>query len=390
MNRSCFHLSLIVVCLSTCMACQPGGADVGPPMPEATATPAPTATPSPIPPTPTPTPTPTPLPPIAPPPLPSAGLSNIYGRVLRRGEPFAGLSLVLFGRNAGDNQSFIHEYVISDAEGIFVFADLPPREVFDLRADLTGSGIAGQAGAIERTLLSVGPDESLNIGEFYLLPIDLALLEPGREDIIAESLPVLRWEPYPGAAFYHLELEPLYGRVIGMYTRMELDVEETSLAIEQPLMACTYGWDVTAFSEEGIPLARTDAFLVDDSLDFFQCFDGIFRIENPDLISCSIELIYPPNNATLSPAEGNAGFAWEPNPHAEQYFISLARIANASNYPVFEPIYAGFVTLRPDGSADTTGMPYLTPGRYRWYVTALHEDVAFASSPRTSWYFTIR
>ena len=264
MNRFQVNHVLILVCLLACAACQPGGAEVSPAVPDFTATPEPTATPSPIPPTPT----PTPLPPIAPPPLPSAGLSNIYGRVLWHGEPFAGLSLVLFGRNPGDNQSFIHEYVISDAEGIFVFADLPPREVFDLQADLTGSGIAGQAGAIERTL-SVGPDESLNVGEFYLLPTDLTLLEPGREDIIAESLPVLSWEPYPGAASYHLELEPLYDWPIGMYTRMELEVEETSLAIEQPLMACTYGWDVTAFSEEGIPLARTDAFLVDDSLDFF-------------------------------------------------------------------------------------------------------------------------
>ena len=376
---------LILVCLLACAACQPGGAEVSPTVPDFTATPEPTATPSPNPPTPI----PTPLPPIAPPPLPSAGLSTIYGRVLWQGEPFAGLSLILMGRNPGDNPGSIFEYAISDAEGIFVFADLPPREVFELRADLEESGIAGQAGALERTL-SVGPDEGLNVGEFYLLPTDLALLEPGREDTIAESLPVLRWEPYPGAASYHLELEPLYGQVIGMYTRMELDVEETSLAIEQPLMACTYGWDVTAFSEEGIPLARTDAFFVDDIYDFFQRFDGIFHVENPDLISCSIELIYPPNDATLSPAEGNAGFAWEPNPHADQYFISLVRIANASNYPDFEPIYAGYVTLRPDGSADTTGMPYLTPGRYRWYVTALHEDVAFASSPRTSWYFTIR
>lgn len=383
MNSAPFCLSLIVVCLLTSTACQPDVVEVSPTMVEATATSAATATLTPIPPTPT----PTPLPSIAAPLPPTGGMATIYGRVLMQGQPYAGLTLVLSGSSSGENSRYIREEAVSGEDGVFLIADVPPGENYTLRADVEESGLTGEATAQEQTL-SVGPDENLSVGEFPLLATDLVLLEPERESIISGAMPVLRWEPYPGAASYHLELEPLYG----MPTRMELDTTESSLALDEPLMACTYGWDVTAYDEDGFPLARTDAFFVDDSYAFNQRFDGIFRIENPELISCSIELVYPPLHGILTPAQGNAGFEWEPNPHAEYYVLHIIRRIEADGTLVYNRVYDGEVSVQADGTLEMTAVPYLTPGKYTWYVTAVREGVVFASSPtgQYQWSFTIR
>lgn len=383
MNCSRFCLSLIVVCGLACAACQASGEEVRPATAEASATPAPTATPTPIPPTPT----PTPLPPITEPMPPAAGMATVYGRVLRQGQPYAGLALVLYGSSSGENSRYIREEVISGEDGVFLFADVPPGSNYTLRADLEESGLVGEAAAQDQTL-AVGPDESLSVGEFPLLATDLVLLEPERESVISDAMPVLRWDPYPGAASYHLELEPLYG----MSTPMELDTTESSFELGEPLMACTYGWDVTAYDEDGFPLARTDAFFIDDVYAFYERFDGIFRIENPDLISCFVELVYPPLHNILTPAQGNAGFEWEPNPHAEYYVLHIIRRIEADGTLVYERVYNGEVNVRADGTVEMTAVPYLTPGKYTWYVTAVRDGVVFASSPtgQYQWSFTIR
>jgi len=336
-------------------------------------------------PTPTPTPTPTLLPTIAPPPAPSAGNANIYGRVLWQGKPCAGVVLTLSGL-PNDISGFMLEIVTSDENGLFLFANIPPPKsdyTFGMWTEKTDF-LAGKANAPDIDV-SVEPNENYNIGEYYLLSTDLVLLSPERGSTISDSNPSLIWEPYPGASYYHLELEQL----LGNYTNMELDIEETQIDIDLPLMACTYGWDITAYSETGIPLAKTDAEFVDDPLAFYERFDGLFTIENDALPSCFINLIYPPDYATLSVAEGNAGFLWEAHPLATSYRIFGNRTHDASgNISIRRNVIFETIEIMEDGSFTTTDLPQLARGQYNWRVIAYFDGAIIAGS--STWDFTIR
>lgn len=224
------------------------------PTPTATSTITPSPTPSPMP---TATAAPTPLPTIVPPPPPSPGTANVYGRVVWQGLPVEGVQMSLVGQ--WEQGGRYREYTESDSDGVFRFPDVPPGEGYVLAALIEYSDLdlpEGSVGALG-VGLSVLPDSNLDHGSYYLIATDLTLLSPARESTLSDPTLSLNWEPYPGAAYYHVELKQWNGN----YADSEIDTPETELELELPPLNCPYGWDVTAYSESGIPLARSDSAL---------------------------------------------------------------------------------------------------------------------------------
>ena len=348
------------------------------PTPTATSTITPSPTPSP---TPTATAAPTPLPTIVPPPPPSPGTANVYGRVVWQGLPVEGVRMRLIGPYVWGGR--YRERTDSDSDGVFRFPDVPPGEAYELAGIIEDSDLdlpAGSVGASEATF-SVVPDSNLDLGSYYLIATDLTLLWPPRRSTLSDLS--LSWEPYPGAAYYHVELKQWNGN----YADSEIDTPETELELELPLLNCSYGWDVTAYSESGIPLARSDSAFVDDSDDFWQRYDGLFTIHNASLPSCGIALISPADSEVIV-GGWNVEFIWEPNPLATGYVGSLTRIRDAAGNMDFELYDFGFV-VQEDGSLAGAGLPSLPRGQYNWEIMAWCEDGRSIATSGLR-YFTIR
>jgi hypothetical protein len=273
-----------------------------------------------------------------------------------------------------DDVTYYGDYVDTDTRGRFVFRNVPAGE-FSLGAGTFDSSeqdrLAGIASAIDVTL-SVPAGVNLNFGEFYLVETDLTLLSPRRESVSGDTPSSLVWEAYPGAAYYHLELKQLYGS----YTDLVVDTSETQIDLELPLLACTYGWDVTAYDESGIPLARSDSAYVDSSYMFYQRYDGIFSIENDQLPWCHLRLISPADGETIS--GGSLRLEWELHPLAVRYHVSIDRYRmNYTNLAASDIDYFWFegdFELQSDGRLVGTSLPYFNSGTYYWRVSAYTAD----------------
>ena len=342
-----------------------------------TATSIPTQTPTPtqtFTPTPTSTITPTPLPSIVPPGPPAGNTSNVYGRVLWRGEPLPDFSMSLNVISTIDDVTYYGDYVETDTRGRFVFRNVPAGE-FTLGAGTFDRSerdrLAGIASAIDVTL-TVPAAVNLNIGEFYLVETDLTLSSPRRDSTLGDTPDALVWQAYPGAAYYHVALKQLYGS----YTDLEVDTSETQIELALPLLACTYGWDVTAYNESGIPLARSDSAYADSSWNFYQRYDGIFSIENDLLPWCQLRLLSPADGETIS--TGTIRLEWELHPLAVRYHVAIDRYRMNSNNLAASDIdyfwFEGDFELQSDGSLVGPSLPFFNSGTYYWRVSAYTAD----------------
>jgi len=286
--------------------------------------------------------------------------------VVWQGLPVEGVLMRLIGPYVSGGRYRLAES--SDSDGVFRFLDVSAGEAYELTGLIEESDLdlpAGSVGASEVTF-SVVPDSNLDLGSYYLIATDLTLLWPPRRSTLSDLS--LSWEPYPGASYYHVELKQWNGN----YADSEIDTPETELELELPLLNCSYGWDVTAYSESGIPLARSDSALVDDPHDFRQRYDGLFTIHNASLPSCGIALISPADSEVIV-GGWNVEFIWEPNPLATGYVGSLTRIRDAAGNMVFEYHNFGFV-VQEDGSLAGAGLPSLPRGSYNWEIAAFVED----------------
>jgi hypothetical protein len=348
-------------------------------VPSATPTPTSTATQTPTPtrtftPTPTSTITPTPLPSIEPPGPPAGNTSNVYGRVLWRGEPVPDFSMSLNVISTIGDVTYYGDYVDTDTRGRFVFRNVPAGE-FTLGAGTFDRSeqdrLAGIASAIDVTL-TVPAGANLNFGEFYLVETDLALSSPRRDSTLGDTPDTLSWQAYPGATTYHVELKQLYGN----YTDLEVDTSETQIDLELPLLACTYGWDVTAYSDSGIPLARSDSAYVDSSYMFYQQYDGIFSIENDLLPWCHLRLLSPEDGETIS--GGSLRLEWELHPLAVRYHVTIDRyrmnITNLAASDIGYFWFEGDFELQSDGRLAGPSLPFFNSGTYYWRVSAYTAD----------------
>ena len=360
------YMSVIII-LGLTLACSaiPSGLSTPTPTVFLTATSTPT-------PTPTSTPTITPLPPIETPSEPDSGFANLYGRVLWQGNPVPNFKMSLYGLT--DNDGFYSDSVQTDNNGRFLFTAVPPGN------DLTLQGIIDEDDFDEpvsanKVKVNATADTIINYGEYSLISASLLLLSPERDSTIQDPQPSLIWAPFPGAAYYHLSLK----QGLGAYTDLELDTTETEVALSAPLMACSYGWDVTAYNANGTMIARSDLAYVDDEFDFTQKYDGFFIVKNETLPSCKISVVSPKGKLT---GTGTFEFKWELHPLATKYHISVWRMRNGKGEIDLDASYFyGTYHLKDDGTLDGPKPPTFAAGQYRWEVHAfMDEGSAIAES----------
>jgi hypothetical protein len=358
-------------------------------MPSFLASPTPTPTRTLVPsPTSTSTPTATATPTILPPDPPAAGTSNVYGRVIWQEQPLKGFEMILSGFS--NELEWYSETSITGDDGRFIFQDVPAGEDYKLYIILQDTRLAGTASGLDVTV-AVPVDANLNVGEYYLFATDLNLLSPPRDGQFPQAPSTLRWEAYPGAAYYHLELKQSYAT----YSDMQLDTTETQVDLDSHLLACTYGWDVTAYSEDGIPLARSDVYSLDKPDDFDQKYDGVFKVVNDDLPSCVITILSPPRGAEFRNGD-SIQIDWEPNPLAVKYSVWITKTTGSFTDGTWQrdiDFFRGDFMVQDDGSLSGPALPYFGRGDYRIRVQAYDEDgnlVAENLSGFPSWVFSVK
>ena len=297
---------------------------------------------------------------IRPPGTPAPGTSNVYGRVLWRGEPLAGFEMSL-----DNEESLFHVSVTTDKGGIFVFEGLKNGE-YVLSGSIGEGELDGVAATYEETF-DVPANTNLNYGEYWLLENDLVLVAPVLDGETDETQPIFRWEAYPGAAYYVLLLFP----VIGNYGELNTRTDINEYTVQEPLQSCPYKWDVTAFDENERPLARSGS-------------TG-FSVVNDEASSCVIKIISPEYSAKI-PSNRRLSFTWEPNPLVARYHLSIIRYGGGVGQKAQE-IYSGDYIVQEDGSIKSPDEPpHAYPGNYKWSVKGYDENGRLVAASPTSLY----
>lgn len=179
--------------------------------PIATETQTPTTTPT-LTRTPTPTRTPKPRPTRTPKPGPtftpvvtSDGTGQVTGNVVWGGQPFAGVTVKLCERWLFTCQS--QEYkAVTDANGRFTITAIPPGD-YNLVTQLPGQ--AGETRWVggptsQPIVVKVSAGQSVTLESIRVVKGDLHLISP--LGTINNTTPILKWEAYPNAAKYFVDL----------------------------------------------------------------------------------------------------------------------------------------------------------------------------------------
>lgn len=356
---------LLVLVIMTGMACSTAEIFSKPTstsVPSQTFTPRPTFTPS-----------ATGTPTIQPPGMPQGGYSNVYGRVLWRGEPVADFEMNLIGNDT----TLIYK---TDSEGRFIWERVKGGE-YTLRGVIWDSELKGVA-AVWVDHITVPDHENYNYGEYWLLEPDLVLLEPAFGSETDEIQPSFRWEAYSGAAYYMLQLESFYGE----YSNMQTKVEGFEYTVQKPLLACFYRWDVIAYDETGRPLARSNASYLGGQT-YNQYYDGGFDVNNDELGSCVINLISPADSAAITSSQV---FKWETQPLVVRYNLNIEKIVCEGyihGWGACDPsrmrtatqnFFSGDFIFQEDGTLTGPSLPSLqyfpAVAYYRWNITGYDQD----------------
>ena len=210
------------------------------PLPSASATPPPTATSSPQP-----TPTRTPTPEVAGP----TGL-RVTGRVLWGSHPVPGARIEL-----KEQGSYYQEPVLvqtsTDDEGRFTL-ESPPAGAYQIYAVSPSDEYWSWTGRS----IEIPADAAVDGGTFYLKK-KLQLLEPADRGTVGTNTPTLRWQGFPGATRYHVDLfvdatgDPV----------LRQGTPDTSLTLSTPLVSgVRYQWSVEAYDSGGTAIAYFSAW----------------------------------------------------------------------------------------------------------------------------------
>jgi hypothetical protein len=97
---------------------------------------------------------------------------------------------------------------------------------------------------------------AVDVGTFYLKK-KLQLLEPTNNAVISATAPTLRWNGFPDAARYHVDLfVDATGEAV-----LRQDTTDTSLAVSPPLTrGARYQWSVEAYDAAGVAIAYFSAW----------------------------------------------------------------------------------------------------------------------------------
>jgi predicted small lipoprotein YifL len=366
---------IMLLLLMVLSSCGQGPTEVPPGVtntPAATDTPAPTATASPIPPTFTPEPTFTPT--LVPTPAlsfevptPKEGKGTIVVSVLNnKMQPEANISVLLSAEDQPIKDA-ISRY--TDSAGYAVFKNVEPGKYWILVHLQT---IRWYEQYLVSDAYYVEAGQTLNAYPLYTYEYDLKATSPAKNEGVT-SLPTLKWNEYPGAAYYELNIA-LSSRSVNFPSK-SIRVEGTEYTFEQPLVKCGYDWGVAAFDEEGHKIGSTPIGVTVSELRHSMGMSMHFFVENSDF-SCDINLISPEYHAEVIGTDG-VEFSWEPHPLAACYRIFLK--SDEGEYISDDDI----TPYQIDGAHTSYKVDTIAKGVYTWRVDACNstgETIATSGS----------
>ena len=180
---------------------------------------------------------------------------RVTGRVVWAAVPVPGARLELRTGPNYFNQPALAE-TVSGADGWFVL-DNPPAGKFMLFAEPPSEVYAGGIGHP----ITIGAGQAVRTHNFELAK-KMELIAPEVGATLATTSPMLRWESYPEAAHYHVDI---FNNDTGEAV-MRADTPDTSLVVTPPLASgLYYQWSVHAanFANQRLAYSVSSVFRVE-------------------------------------------------------------------------------------------------------------------------------
>ena len=192
---------------------------------------------------------------------PAPGTGNVQGKVLYNGAPVENIEVKLcetFSRFLSGCGGKIYT-AKTDKEGDFVITNVPPKEyegltvrVFETDSYVFATtGIAG----ISSAKYNVVSDKTLFVRPTHLFKGDLQVVNPKAGSTVSGQDLELKWEPYPDARYYKLNLYPDNHQITPPYTNQRVD--DASFKVNKPLEKGSYRFKVEAFNKADEKLSET-------------------------------------------------------------------------------------------------------------------------------------
>lgn len=190
---------------------------------------------------------------------PEVGKANVQGKVLFNGEGAAGVEVKLcqkFSRFMGECSGDTFR-TKTDEAGEYLIANVTPGiyegllvKVFDTNSYV----FATQRYGITSAKYKIDADSTYFAPETNLFKTDLKLSEPKAGSTVAGADIKIKWEAYPGAAYYKLTLSPEEYDADSSISGER--VEGTEFAVSKPLKPGKYTYTVSAFNGSDVKLSE--------------------------------------------------------------------------------------------------------------------------------------
>jgi hypothetical protein len=198
---------------------------------------------------------------------PTAGLGAVQGSVLFDETPVAGIEVKLcekFDQHFSGCSGKIYT-TKTDAQGVYLFKDVPPKEYEGLTARVFGTKdviyVAGGIAGMDKRRYKVEADNTLVAPPTNLFKSDLRIGSPRAKAQVASSRFEVKWTSYPGAAYYTISIGVDYlekgpkPKKLPPYN--EFAVDDSSFMLDEPLENGAYVLNMAAYNAWGQKLADT-------------------------------------------------------------------------------------------------------------------------------------
>lgn len=193
---------------------------------------------------------------------PNPGTGNVQGQVFYNSKPVENIEVKLcekFNRFiSGQSCEGKNHKVKTDREGYFVITDVVPGQyqVILVRVFNTDSYIFAAKGiaGLDNVEQKVEANKTLFIDPKHLFKSDLKPINPDIDGSISAQKPELKWQAYPDATYYKLNLYPKDTKAQGIYNQK---VNSNALILEKPLVKGTYTWKIEAYNGDDKKLSET-------------------------------------------------------------------------------------------------------------------------------------
>lgn len=191
---------------------------------------------------------------------PAAGKGNVQGKVLFNEQPVEGIEVKIcetFSTIMGIKCEGKTLTTKTDKDGVFVLADLEPKTYGGLTAKVFTSPyyVYPQKGIMSAQTFAVAADQTIFASDIHLFKNDVKITNPkAGAKAPAENLE-LKWDAYPGAAYYKISL--LADGGFGAPPISNERVDDPAYTVSEPLTNGKYRLQVIAFNANDRKLAES-------------------------------------------------------------------------------------------------------------------------------------